>query len=426
LNKEIVAMKTHKLLLTFLSLTILLASGCSSAALALNSPFSVAVPQNQTASSVAIPTALAPVTAVYPAEVAASSVEAFQSTLESVYAQVNPSVVNVEVTINTAEFSPLQGTPFGFSEPMPSQQGLGSGFVWDAEGHIVTNNHVVDGANRIMVTFFDGTTREAKVVGTDPYSDLAVIQVDAPADLLHPVTLMDSDQVKVGQLAIAIGNPYGLSGTMTSGIVSALSRSLPVGLDNPNAPSNAHYSIPDIIQTDAALNPGNSGGVLVNDQGQVMGVTVAIQSTTGANTGIGFVIPANIIRKVVPELIKSGHVDHPWMGISGTTLTPDLAQAMGLPQDQQGVLVLEVTANSPAAQAGLRGGSRSATINGNNFLLGGDVITAIDGQTVKHFEDLASYLFNQTEVGQKVTLSILRDGKTRTLSLTLGVLPKAH
>lgn len=419
-------MKTNRLLLSFTILLAWLISGCNGTVLSASLPFGAPAPQTLSTPIVGVPLTDSSTASNTSSEATAASVEAFQSTLEAVYQQVNPSVVNVEVTIDSRDPSPLSGVPFGFGDSSPSQKGLGSGFIWDPQGHIVTNHHVVDGADRITVTFFDGTTREAKLVGTDPYSDLAVIRVNAPADLLHPVTLMDSSQVQVGQLAIAIGNPYGLSGTMTSGIVSALSRSLPVSLETPNSLSNAYYSIPDIIQTDAALNPGNSGGVLVNDLGQVMGVTVAIQSTSGANSGIGFVIPANIIRKVVPELIKSGQVNHPWMGISGTTLTPDLARLMNLPQDQQGVLVLEVSAGSPAEKSGLRGGDQVVRVNDNPIQLGGDVIIAIDNQPVKRFEDIASYLFNQTEVGQKVTLTVIRDGKQRTISLTLGILPKAQ
>jgi 2-alkenal reductase len=330
--------------------------------------------------------------------------------------------VNVEVAVSATSTNG-QNTPFGFGNSAPVQQGLGSGFVWDNQGHIVTNNHVVDGADQIRVTFADGTTVDAKRVGNDPNSDLAVIQVDVPAGQLHPVTLADSSQVKVGQLAIAIGNPYGLSGTMTSGIISALSRTLPVGLDSANFGAGPTYSIPDIIQTDASINPGNSGGVLVDDQGQLIGVTAAIQSTTGANAGIGFVIPANIVKKVVPALIQNGKVEHSWMGISGVTLTPDLVQEANLPENQQGVLVVEVSSGSPAEKAGLRGGSQGSSANNQSVPMGGDVITAIDGQVVTRFEDLVSYLFNQTEVGQTVKLTVLRGGQQQTLDLTLGAQP---
>jgi len=358
----------------------------------------------------------------------ASSLSAFQSTLEQIYQQVDPSVVSIQVIDNgsTTSFQSPQGqiNPFGSS---PSQQApsmaLGSGFVWDTNGDIVTNNHVVAGASQIQVTFADGTTVPATVVGTDLNSDLAVVKVNVPASQLHPVTLMNSDQVKVGQLAIAIGNPYGLSNTMTEGIVSGLSRSLPVGLDTQSAQTGPTYSIPDIIQTDAPINPGNSGGVLVNDQGQLMGVTAAIESPSNSNSGIGFVIPSNIVNKVVPSLIKNGSYQHPYLGITGTTLTPALAQAMNLPANTQGVLVVQVTSGGPAAKAGLQGSNNQTTINGQPVAVGGDVITAINGQKITRFEDLAAYLFSNTQVGQSVTLTILHNGSSQTVNVTLGALP---
>jgi len=353
----------------------------------------------------------------------AGSLAAYQSTLEQVYEQVNPSVVNVEVvaTVN----NPFSGTPFGFSggNAQAQQRALGSGFVWDDQGHIVTNNHVIDGADKITVTFADGTTTTAKLVGADPNSDLAVIQVNVPSSSLHPVQLADSAQVKVGQVAIAIGNPFGLSGTMTAGIISGLERSLPVGLDNPNSQGGPVYTIPDIIQTDASINPGNSGGVLVDDQGQLIGVTAAIESPSNANAGIGFVIPANIVQKVTPSLIKTGKYEHPWLGISGTSLTPDLAKANKLDETQQGVLIVDIANNGPAAKAGLHGSDSQVDINGQPAPVGGDVIVAIDGQPVNHFEDMGSYLFESTQVGQTVTVTILRDGSQKDIQVKLGVLP---
>ncbi len=351
------------------------------------------------------------------------SLAAYQSTLEQVYEQVNPSVVNVEVvaTVN----SPLSGTPFSFGggNAQGQQRALGSGFVWDNQGHIVTNNHVIDGANKITVTFADGTVSTAKLVGADPNSDLAVIKVDVPSSNLHPVQLADSTQVKVGQLAIAIGNPFGLSGTMTAGIISGLERSLPVGLDNPNLQGGPTYTIPDIIQTDASINPGNSGGVLVDDQGQLIGVTAAIESPSNANAGIGFVIPSHIVEKVIPSLIKTGKYEHTWLGISGTSLTPDLARANNLDQSQQGVLIIDMASNGPAAKAGLRGSNHQADINGQTAPVGGDVIVAVDGQPVKRFEDMSSYLFENAQVGQTVTMTILRDGSQKDIQVKLGVMP---
>jgi len=349
--------------------------------------------------------------------------------LEQIYNQVNPSVVYIDVLTSGTSSTSLQlppGHPF-FSSPsqqVPSEA-QGSGFVWDTQGHIVTNNHVVSGASKITVTFSNGTTADATVVGTDPNSDLAVIKVNVPADQLHPVTLSDSSQVKVGQVAIAIGNPFGLTGTMTQGIISGLSRSLPVNSNSSSSTSQGPvYNIPDIIQTDAAINPGNSGGVLVNTDGQVIGVTAAIRSPVDANSGIGFVIPSNIVQREVPVLIQTGHYDHPYLGISGTDLTYDLVKAMNLSTTQKGALVITVSPNGPAATAGLQGSSQQVTINGQPELVGGDVITAINGQPVNNFEDLSAYLINNTQVGQTVTLTILRQGQEKTVQLTLGALPQ--
>ncbi len=358
----------------------------------------------------------------------AGTLSDYEQTLENVYTQVNPSVVNIQVVSqasNSSQSFQFPGSPFGFGNPGSGsvQEALGSGFVWDSQGHIVTNNHVVNGATQITVTFSDGTVADAKLVGADPDSDLAVIQVSNVAQLPEPVQIADSSQVKVGQLAIAIGNPYGLSGTMTTGIISALSRSLPVGLDNAASQQGPTYTIPDIIQTDAAINPGNSGGVLVDTTGKLIGVTSAIESSVQANSGIGFVIPSTIVQKVIPVLIKNGSYDHPRLGISGTSLTPDLAQAMNLDAQQKGALVIDVTPNGPADKAGILGSAKTVTIQGQQTTVGGDVITAIDGQPVKNFDDLASYLYTNTEVGQTVTLTVLRKGQEKQIKVTLASLP---
>jgi len=361
-------------------------------------------------------------------------VAAFEGTLEQIYGQVNPSVVNIsvvqkqEVTLPT--FPDIQGFfdfPFSQNPQSPSQpqeyysHALGSGFVWDADGHIVTNNHVVDGADKVTVTFSDGTSVSADIVGTDPASDLAVIHVDVDSSQLHPVQVGDSTQVKVGQLAIAIGNPFGLQGTMTEGIVSAVGRSLPVeGDDVAGIPG---YTISDIIQTDAPINPGNSGGVLLDANGQLIGVTAAIESSTQSSAGIGFAIPSAIVRQVVPALIGKGSYDHPWLGISGMDLTPDIASAMDLKSDQRGALVVAVIADSPADKAGLRGSDKQVTIDGIQLSIGGDVIVAIEGQPVQDMDDLVTYLARSTQVGQQTTLSILRDGKQKEISVTLTARP---
>jgi S1-C subfamily serine protease len=401
-------MKRYASLISLLLLPILLLTGCG-----LSVPAALSAPP---AAPTAAATPAAPTTATSSTEVLA----ALEGTLAHIYDQVNPSVVNIRVVQKEAVTAPvlpeIPGLPFPFFQPPTTpqgpqefyRQGAGSGFVWDKEGHIVTNNHVVAGADKINVTFYDGTTVSGDVVGTDPDSDLAVVKVDLPADRLQPVQLADSTQVKVGQLAVAIGNPFALEGTMTVGFVSALGRLLPVESGNGQGPG---YSIPDIIQTDAPINPGNSGGLLVNDQGHVIGVTSAIISPVQASAGIGFAIPSAIVQKVVPTLIKTGHYEHPWLGVSGISLTPDLAGAMKLKSDQRGALVVEVVPGSPADKASLRGSDRQVKIDGQDVQVGGDVITSINGQSVKDFDDLVTYLARATEVGQQVTLTVLRQGK---------------
>ena len=349
---------------------------------------------------------------------------ALQTRLGEIYDTVNPSVVNIQVVLGSgADLSNQPEIPGMPTNPSMPQRALASGFVWDKAGYIVTNNHVVDGATKVTVTFSDNTTAQADVVGTDPDSDLAVIKVDMPAEQLNPVQLADSTQVKTGQLAVAIGNPYGLEGTMTVGFVSALGRSLPVNSSDLMAPS---YTIPDIIQTDAPINPGNSGGVLVDDAGQVMGVPTAIESESGANAGIGFAVPSAIVERVVPVLIRDGHYEHPWLGISATSLNSELAEAMDLGSDQRGVLVVEVTPDSPAAKAGLQGSDKQVELSSGQAQVGGDVLTAINGQPVKEFDDLVTYLARSTSVGDAVNLTLLRGGKEETVQVTLAARPKAQ
>ncbi len=357
-----------------------------------------------------------------------SALAAYEGTLEDIYARVSPSVVNIQVVqkvaVSPSQF-PFALTPEeqlqGGEEQYQYSQGSGSGFVWDKEGHIVTNNHVVEGADKIQVIFSDGVTVDATVVGTDPDSDLAVIKVERPAESLVPVALGDSTQLRVGQLAIAIGNPFGLEGTLTTGVVSALGRSLPV--DNSSSQTGASYTIPDVIQTDASINPGNSGGVLVDTEGHVIGVTSAIISPVNVSAGIGFAIPSAIVKQVVPSLISEGHYDHPRLGISGMSLVPDLAEAMNLESTQLGALIIEVVPGGPADKAGVRGSDRQVSIDGATARVGGDVVIAIDGEPVKRFEDLPAYLASSTKVGQTIKLTVLRDGKEMELSLTLDARP---
>jgi S1-C subfamily serine protease len=354
---------------------------------------------------------------------------AYESTLINIYEQVNPSVVNIRVigqAFPNAEqlpelFPGLPQTPDSPDFQPPTNRGLGSGFVWDTQGNIITNNHVVAGAKKIEVTFADETVATAELVGADPDSDLAVIRVDLPPEQLQPVMMGDSDLLRVGQLAIAIGNPFGLDGTMTVGIISALGRSLPASDGLSGGPV---YSIPNVIQTDAPINPGNSGGVLLNDEGEVIGVTAAIESPVRANAGIGFVIPGSIVNRVVPELIENGNFAHPYLGISGISLFPDLATAMSLEKDQRGAMVAEITPGGPAEKAGLQGSDQQVAIDGLEMEAGGDVITAIDGQSVDDMDDLIAYLSASSVVGQEVNLSVIRDGKDIEVAVTLEARPK--
>ncbi len=374
--------------------------------------------------SAAVALAQAPIAtpAVAPAIPAPANLASMDAAFEQIYNQVDPSVVKINVVQRQPmdnSLAPFFGAPGSRLPQYQYQQALGSGFVWDAQGDIVTNNHVVSGANQITVTFADGTTVAGKVIGTDPSGDLAVVKVNAPASELHPVRMGDSTALKVGQLAIAIGNPFGEQNSMTTGIISALGRTLPV---NPNA-QGAAYTIPDVIQTDAPINPGNSGGVLLNDQGQVIGVTFQIESQSGTFAGIGFAIPSAIVKQIVPSLIATGHYDHPYLGISGISLDPTLADATGLNANQRGALVVDVASGSPAEKAGLRASTKQIMIDGQPALVGGDVITAIDGKPIQSVGDLTAYLARSTKVGQTVTLSILRDGKTQTVQVTLATRP---
>lgn len=384
---------------TVLLLTALFLTACGSAPLG-----SVVQPGITTATQMPAPTNTpnsAPSTSVSGNQTGGGLV-AYEADLEGIYSKVNPSVVSIIVTT--------------------SQGGaLGSGFVWDTQGHIVTNNHVVADATKIQVKFNDGSIVSASLVGADADSDLAVIKVESAPVTLVPIQVADSSQVKVGQVAIAIGNPFGLENTMTAGIVSAIGRTISANANQNSQTPN--FSIPDVIQTDASINPGNSGGPLVNDQGGLIGVNSQIESSTQSNSGIGFAIPSNVVSKVIPALIKDGKYEHPYLGITGTTLTPDIAKAMNLDASQRGALVIEVAANGPASKAGLVGSSKTATIDGQQATIGGDVIIAADGVEIKQMDDLISFLSNQATVGQTIKLTLLRDGKETTVEVTLSARP---
>jgi S1-C subfamily serine protease len=340
-------------------------------------------------------------------------VEAETQLVEAVYQKVNPSVVRIENLATQRVGASTDAVP----------QGEGSGFVWDTAGHIVTNDHVVRGADQLQVTFSDGTTLDAQLVGTDPNGDIAVIKVDPQMVALVPVELGDMSQVKVGQPAIAIGNPFGFEGTMTEGIVSALGRSIP---------AVTGFDIPEAIQTDAAINPGNSGGPLLNVLGQVIGVNAQIESSTRSNSGVGFAIPISLVQRIVPSLINTGAYGHSYLGMSGGTYTRAWANALGLPADAKGTYVMGVVRGGPADTAGLQPGTADSTILlgidsfGRPAYLqrGGDLITAIDGQPLTGMSDLLIYLEEHTSPGQKVQLTVLQaGGQSRTLTVVLGQRP---
>ena len=287
----------------------------------------------------------------------------------------------------------------------------GSGFIYDQEGHIVTNNHVVEDADAIEVTFSDGTIAEAKLVGADPYSDLAVIREDRSSDLLYPLPLGRSSELLVGESVLAIGNPFGLSNSMSLGIISQLGRDI-------DAPGN--YKIVDVIQTDAAINPGNSGGPLMNMRGEVVGVNTAIIQ---GSVGVGFAIPSDTVSREVPDLIQIGQYLHPWIGISSVDLDPDIAEAMGL-SFTKGTLVVDVVPDSPAEVAGIKAGTQTVTISGRTLTIGGDVIVGVNDVTVRKLTDMMVYIERTKKPGDTVTFKIIRKGELLNVDLILGVRPQ--
>ncbi len=292
------------------------------------------------------------------------------------------------------------------------QSSQGSGFVYSKQGYIVTNEHVVDDAEQVEVTFTDGSTLVAEIVGMDEDTDLAVLKVDKEG--LVPLEIGNIDDVEVGQRAVAIGNPFGLRGSMTSGIISQKGRRLP---------TETGFSIPNVLQTDAAINPGNSGGPLLNTRGEVVGVNTAIETRTGTFSGIGFAIPVGAVKRVVPELIDSGDYRHPWIGVEGLDVTKDIAEKMGL-ERQRGFLVVDVVEDSPAEEAGIQAGNRTELVEGRRVNLGGDVIVAINGEEIRDINDILLYLERKTEVGEEVNMTVIRKGEKLTLPLTLASRPE--
>ncbi len=323
-----------------------------------------------------------------------------------VYRRYSPAVVNINTQVLRSDF---------FYGVYP-EEGSGSGFVWDAQGHIITNYHVIEDATQITVSFGEGQERTAQVVGVDPPNDLAVIKVADLPDGIEPMPLGDSDALVVGQFAIAIGNPFGqFERTLTVGVVSAVNRTL--RLDNDRL-------LRGVVQTDASINRGNSGGPLLDSRGQLIGVNTAIFSPTGASAGVGLAIPVNKLKLVVPVLIAEGRFPHPWLGIEGLgyELSSDLSRALNLPV-QQGLLLARVYQGSPAEQAGLRTATQTALLGFQQYLIGGDILTAIDGAPLASWDDLRAYLDEQTEVGQTVRLTVWRDGQQVEVDVTVGQEP---
>ena len=302
------------------------------------------------------------------------------------------------------------------NETLEGVNGVGSGFVFDKRGHIITNAHVVDDAKKVVVTFLDGRSYNAEVIGIDKFTDIAIIKVNTDLIRLQPLPLGDSSNLKVGEPIAAIGNPFGLSGSMTSGIVSQLERLLPSG---------SGYSIPDVIQTDAAINPGNSGGPLLNMRGEIVGINTAIQSATGEFTGVGFAIPSQTVAKIVPTIIEKGEYKHPWIGISGRDIDPDLAKVLGL-KDAVGFLIVTVVEDSPASKAGLIGSSKTVEIQGRNYPTGGDIILSVDGTEVRKIDDILIHLQRDKSVGNEMDLEVLRDGRTTNVTIILQERPNGN
>jgi 2-alkenal reductase len=398
-------MKKNFRLLVVVSVLVLASLACqvlqpTAAPLALPNDAPVLFPTQTPAQSVP-PGAENPVVAVSSPVMASE-----QELLVSLYERVIPGIVSIQVT-----------TSAGGSQ--------GTGFVYDKQGHIITNEHVVDGQIAMQVSFTSGFKSYATLVGVDKDSDIAVIKVDVPESELFPLVLGDSYQLKVGEKVIAIGNPFGLSGTMTTGIVSALGRTLP---SNRQAAGGSFFSAGDLIQTDAAINPGNSGGPLFNLNGEVIGINRAIRTVSSTasgepvNSGIGFAIAINIAKRAVPEIIKSGKYDYPYMGISSVdNLDIEEIKALGLPQFT-GAYVTTVVPGGPAAKAGIRAGTKDVGL-GPNLLGGGDLIVAMDGVPIKNFDELLRYLINYKSPGDTLVLTVLRDGQQLDITLTLDKRP---
>jgi S1-C subfamily serine protease len=372
---------------------LLFGTGCAAGSGALSLAVPVVPPTP-------LPTAVT-ASVVPPIEDDLALLEAEDRLISDLYQRVSPSVVHIAAQVITMDF---------FWGPLPSE-GTGSGFLIDREGHILTNYHVVEGARSVEVKLSDETQVTAQIVGADPPNDLAVLKIDVPADRLTPVTLGDASTLRVGQRAIAIGNPFGLDRTLTTGVISALGRPLK---------KDENSVIYNVIQTDAAINPGNSGGPLLNARGEVIGVNTAIRQNA---EGIGFAVSVDTVRRVLPPLLSSGRYPHPWLGVLGYSITPELAETLGLPVEQ-GLLVARLYRNSPADRAGVRGATQQVIVGNHRMLIGGDILTAVDDTPIRDWDDLQEHLEERTRVGQTVTLTVLRDGQPLRLSATLVEQPQ--
>jgi S1-C subfamily serine protease len=334
---------------------------------------------------------------------------ALEGQVVAVYESAAPGVVNISTVVIAYDF---------FMRPVPQEGGTGSGFVYDAEGHIVTNYHVVENAEELSVTLADGEVYPAEIVGVDPSNDLAVVRIDVE-NLPQPIALGDSDVLRVGEFVVAIGNPFGLERTLTVGVISSLGRVI-------QSPDGRF--IGEAIQTDAAINPGNSGGPLLDLEGRVIGVNSQIISPSRASAGIGFAVPVNTVKRVVPQLIAQGHYAHPWLGVESRGRTPARAPAfrdagMDVPVDK-GLLMIEVVPGGPADRAGIRGGDRIVQLGNVRLPLGGDIITAINGEAVDDLQELTVYLETQTQVGDTVEVTISRGSVEQNVRVTLTERPR--
>jgi len=327
-----------------------------------------------------------------------------EETVIGVYRLASPGVVHITSTVLSQDF---------FFRVIP-ERGTGSGLVIDERGLILTNNHVVENAESLEVTLADKIKLPAKLVGRDPNNDLAVIRINAGKERLAPLRLGDSSLLQVGQTAIAIGNPFGLERTVTRGVISAIGRTLK---------SDTGRQIRNVIQTDAAINPGNSGGPLLNSRGEVIGINTAIFTPSGGSVGIGFAVPVNTAKMLLPQLIAKGRASHPWMGISGLDINPTVAKALSLPVNE-GVMISQVAPNGPAARAGLRGSQRRVRVGNYMVNVGGDIIQSLDSQKIKSVDDLTAYLDERKKAGDEVRVDVLRDGKPLSVAVRLGELPE--